>query len=330
MEILKENKVTDRFLLHRKQLLAQIYSAQELFFKNLESIPEYYSLTTYTIVTNNEVKLSIIVFNNPDLIYNNKKAIALGCFESVDDVQYLKKVVSEIKNDFPKKIIIGPLNGSTWESYRFNLNIDNPPFFTEQELKQYYPQLFLQVGFKQIANYESTILRDYNFDTHNLKVLTEKFSQIVNFRKADLNNLESEFENVYPLVIESFADNLFYTPLSKDLFIKKYAALKNYYDSDYMIVATDNKTNELVGFILGLPDHLNKSEKGMIVKTLARTNDIKYKGIGSVLTLMLTNEAINKKCDYIIHAYMHVDNASTGVSDKFNSKPYRTYGVYII
>jgi N-acetylglutamate synthase-like GNAT family acetyltransferase len=105
-------------------------------------------------------------------------------------------------------------------------------------------------------------------------------------------------------------------------------AIKNYLVPEYMIIAEDKSNGNIAGFVFGLHDYLNHSDKGMIVKTLGRDADAKYKGIGPVLVNKLTAAARERGCTYVIHAFMKIENSSMNVSDQFNSSLYREYALY--
>jgi hypothetical protein len=79
---------------------------------------------------------------------------------------------------------------------------------------------------------------------------------------------------------------------------------------------------------MGIPDYFEKEQKQMIYKTIAKKSGSKYAGLVHVMANILNSRVKEKNYTRVLHAFMHVSNKSVGVSNKFESKTYREYGLY--
>ena len=71
-------------------------------------------------------------------------------------------------------------------------------------------------------------------------------------------------------------------------------------------------------------------EKGLIVKTLAKSNSVRYGGMGNVLGSMFKERALKNGYTYILHAFMLESNASRSLSEHFEGEIIREYSLFSI
>jgi len=117
------------------------------------------------------------------------------------------------------KKIIGPINGSTWSSYRFNLSASKPLFAGEPYQPSYYPIQWEKAGFVNDVMYETTIpvshvnpkINDVDLDT---------FFDDLKLSLIPLPREISEEKNAqyFKFYAECFKDN----PLFHDISLKHY------------------------------------------------------------------------------------------------------------
>ena len=82
----------------------------------------------------------------------------MGGYECIDDMetsQMLLDVAKRKAKELDGKYLIGPMNGSTWQNYRFTVNNDQPSFFLEHIHQPYYPNQFIKAGFSLLSKYNS-------------------------------------------------------------------------------------------------------------------------------------------------------------------------------
>ncbi|MBO6087932.1 hypothetical protein J6P92_06270 [bacterium] len=263
------------------------------------------------------------------LIYANDCA-QVSFFEAINDINSVRFLFDEIKKYAKSKgyeYLIGPINGSTWKKYRVTLPSENPPFLLDNYNKPYYAELFEKCGFETIANYTSSICKNLNRDYSRLEKFERIFEQKgVKIRKFDSDNFERDIRKIYEVSIKSFVNNFLYTPIEFEEFYKMYEPVKTFLNPEWILIA-ENENNEAIAFIFGFDNLYNRSEKSLILKTLAQIPDYKYKGIGSYLTEFLHKKAYLAGYDNIIHALMHENNVSANILSGELYHKYKLYGV---
>lgn len=311
---------------------AIIYPADSLRLKQKDGINKEYVYKTLVALHNNTPSARLVIYNNPHLKYDGAKAVCIGNFESVDNIivsnALFSKAFEIIKTELNIPLIIGPMNGSTWDNYRFSVHHHFPNFFLEPHHHLYYNNLFEEAGFTTLANYISSVDTSLYLDSNRITPLKEKFQAMdVIIRSIDVNNFETELEKVYHLSIEAFKNNFLYTPISLASFMEKYTAIKPLMKPELILMAEDKNKN-LIGFMFSVNDLYNTSEKSLIVKTIARKNEKKYSGLGALLAYEIIKTAKENKYSSVIHAFMFEEATSLGLSEKFTGKVFKNYKMY--
>lgn len=254
----------------------------------------------------------------------------IGFFEAENNIEAVKFLFNEIKKYAINKgynYLIGPINGSTWKKYRVTLPSDNPPFLLDNYNKPYYARLFEQCGFKTISNYTSSICKNLDRDYSRLDKFEKIFEQKgIKIRKFNPNNFEIDIRKIYDVSIKSFINNFLYTPIEFDEFYKMYEPVKMFLNPEWVLLA-ENKDNYPIAFIFGFDNLYDRTQKTLIIKTLAQIPDYKYKGIGSYLTELMHKKASLAGYNNIIHALMHENNVSSNILKGEIYHEYKLYGV---
>lgn len=300
---------------------------------------ELYKNDPFYTIKNEDISLceKIFVVKNDEkvlaragFIYNNFAQI--GFFEAENNLEAVKFLFNEIKKYAQNRnydYLIGPINGSTWKKYRITLPSNNPPFLLDNYNKPYYAELFEKSGFDVIAGYTSSVCKNLKKDYSRL----EKFKNIfeekgLKIREFDPNNFERDIRKIYDISIKSFVNNFLYTPIGFEEFSKMYEPVKMFLNPEWVLLA-ENENDETVAFIFGFDNLYNRTEKSLIIKTLAQIPDFKYRGMGSYLTELIHQKAYQKGYDNVIHALMHKSNVSSNILKGELYHEYRLYGVKI-
>ncbi len=99
----------------------------------------------------------------------------------------------QLAKSFGAKVILGPMEGATWQNYRFTTANNADIFFTEYKHKPYYPNQFLSNGFKDISTYSSTIDHNIEVNLNRLEEFKERFANDeLTVRQIDLEKFEYE------------------------------------------------------------------------------------------------------------------------------------------
>lgn len=235
--------------------------------------------------------------------------------------------------------IIGPMNGSTWERYRFALQKDPDEktfipstFLGEPRNPPEYPQHFIKAGFSLIEEYQSRITNRLNVREESTARVLRKLERIgMTIHPLDLKNYDKQLQEIYELSTAAFAKNMFYSPISFEKFQSLYQGIKPYLDPDFILLAKD-KEHKLAGFVFGYPD-LESIEKGrptrLILKTLAADERYRMSGVAVALWDLFHTKAHEKGYHHVIHALMHSENMSSRISHKvFQSDLFKKYALF--
>ncbi len=299
--------------------------------KQTEGINQDFFYCAYLVKQQEKIVARCCLYNNPYMTWQEQKACCFGNYESHDLPGLSGFLLNELSNDARKlgaAYLIGPMNGSTWDTYRLTLPSAAPGFFPEPTYPAYYFKQFTDAGFSPMGRYVSHIDRSPDIDEQRTKNAEMRFEREgIRFRELNLACYEAELEKLYRLCMESFSNNFLFTPISKQAFYEKYLKIKPFIKPEYVTLAED-KQGDLVGFIFCVDNHTDKKEKGLIVKTVAKKPGIKYGGMAQILANSIKSKALSKGYRYLIHAFMIETNMSRRVSERFNGQCFREYFLF--
>jgi hypothetical protein len=309
----------------------EIYPADSRRIRGKETVNSEYLENCFVLLTAGKVQARAALYNNPHLQYQNKKALCIGNFESVNNKESGQALLQHISSEAKRRgagFLIGPMNGSTWDSYRFSVHHTYPHFFLEPYHHLYYNEHFTCAGFNTIARYFSSIEKDLKCISPAIAKRENELKQAgITFRNINLNQYEKELEKIFYFNGVAFRSNFLYTPISKEVFIKKYSETKGLIDPGFVILAEDAEGN-LIGYFFCINDFYNEKEKSLIVKTVARHPDKKWSGTGHVMANMICRRALQKQYQSIIHSFMYEQGTSVSMSKNFSGTIYKNYVLF--
>ena len=274
---------------------------------------------------NNNIGGSLYLWHNRS-DYNGRKTSYIGnvnIYEKYrkDEEQLFNKVFEELKKE-GIETIIGPLNGTTWNTYRYVTEKGNGrPFLLEPWNEDYSVSLFEKLGFKHLAGYISTVMEGMNSDGRkNLNKKIEKLKKFdyykdIKVESAENKDLLTVLNKVYDLTVEAFKNNFLYSELEREIFLKMYLSyedkiVKKFFKMLYL-------RDELIGYVFGIPDYTELGYKGkidtIILKTIAVSPEYNGKGMGYILINSLIEEAEKEGYENVIYALMHESNVSKNI-----------------
>jgi len=182
----------------------------------------------------------------------------LGFFEALDRPRAVDAILREgvrWLRETGAGVIVGPMNGDTWHSYRFNTGpFEAPPFLMEPYNPPYYPTLWERFGFSVLETYYSQRVLDVRVFADSLESKHERaVANGYEMRRLDSNRFIEELETIHTLSTESFADNFLYSDIPLREFLRMYSGARRLLDPDltWFAVAPDGST---AGFLFGFPD----------------------------------------------------------------------------
>ncbi len=228
-------------------------------------------------------------------------------------------------------LAIGPMDGNTWQRYRFVTERGTePPFFLEPTNPEDWPGHWTAAGFAPLARYHSALTTDLATrdprSAETTRTLTERG---ITIRPLDLADFGAELARVHALSLVSFANNFLYSPISSQEFAEQYAPLRAFIRPELALLA--EHAGELIGFIIAVPDLL-QAKRGVVVDTaIAKTMAVHPAHAGSGLGgyLMDRVHAAMHTLGFrrAIHALFHSENRSGKISLR-SAVPIRTYTLF--
>lgn len=292
------------------------------------NIPSQYLMWIFSVQENGRELARAALYDNP---YISEDTLQVGAYHCEDKSHISTLLFSEIIKEakfLGAKTLIGPMNGSTWENYRFACNNKNRAFLLEPINKDYYIKQWEEIGFKEYAEYYSSISAKNKLT--RTSYIEEKLNQRFSANGIYLQKYEKENKSVLlRQLVEfsncSFAKNDFFSPASKKYFLKKYNQLLSVLDTKYIYFAIQE--NNIVGMLFCYPDN-TQQKKTIITKTLARHPGEAYKGLGWWLMQKMLSETQADGYKNHIHALMKMDNASIKLSKRLGGQVFRKYYLY--
>lgn len=270
-------------------------------------------------------------YENPNLQYENSNACCIGSYECENKTktsEILIQKAQEIATSKNYSWLIGPMEGSTWNNYRFSLLPSPSLMFTESYHHLYYNDQFIQAGFQCIHRYVSSAVSS-EYTNPQLFSDLEAYNAKNGFtiRNIELSNYEDELKKIARLSFEGFNANFLYTPIDEQDFLSKYLPLKPYIDPS-LVWMVEDKSKELHGYVFGIKDYNDANDDTLIIKTIVRKKDSKLHKIGLYFLLKINSIAKQNGYKKVIHAFMSKENFSSQESGRNDSKPIQEYALY--
>jgi GNAT superfamily N-acetyltransferase len=227
-------------------------------------------------------------------------------------------------------LALGPMDGSTWRSYRLVTGTSpRPAFFLEPDSPQDWAGHFGVSGFKPLARYLSAqtgCLSELPPAPDHRSRLTRRG---IHLRRLEPGDFSGEVRQLFPLSIESFKDNLLFSPITEKEFESIYQPLRPYLVPGLSWVAEHRQT--AIGFVFAFPDIL-QPQRGepmdtVILKTLAVAPNFRGIGLGHALLVACQQSARRLGYRHVIHALIREGNLSGWISARY-AQPIRSYTLF--
>jgi GNAT superfamily N-acetyltransferase len=228
-------------------------------------------------------------------------------------------------------VAVGPMDGSTWRSYRQIIRTSpRPGFFLEPDSPPGWASHFELSGFKPLARYFSAMtgrLDDPTLPAPDHRGRLTGHGIIL--RPLEPERFEEELCRIYPLCLESFKDNLLFTPIPEEAFVSTHRPLRPHLTPGLSWVAELKKT--AIGFVFALPDIL-QARRGetldtVVLKTLAVAPEFRGVGLGHMLVAACQSAAVGRGFRHVIHALIREGNPSVRISAHY-ARSIRSYTLF--
>ena len=179
------------------------------------SIPEIFHLSGFIFADQN----------------TNEKKCLFGFWETIDDIDLNRTEFKKLEDWAKSKgavEIIGPVNGSTYRQYRFQLdNFDERPYLGSPSTPFYYDKILEKLGMSLAKTYTSYLvksqrpLNDWLLQNRlnlSIKTMTHQYRFI--------SPLQTDWDQLLPKLYrgadEIFGDNFIYSPITYQEFSLRY------------------------------------------------------------------------------------------------------------
>lgn len=271
------------------------------------------------------------LYFNPYLLHQDEQTACIGSYECEDNPETAALVLQHALEQSAAGeagYLIGPMEGSTWNNYRFSDHNDFPNFWMEPFHHSYYGKHFRENGFEQIGEYRSNIERDLAVDETSLIEREATYREMgAVFRNLKMDDFHADLLQLAGFCNEVFQENFLFSPIDARDFVSKYGKAKSVIDPELVWVVED-QAGEIHALFFALPDLMDPKKETLIVKTIARKKDSPFKGISAFLADKTFVSAKQKGMTQAIHAYFRVENASANISQKHQGEPYKSYSLF--
>lgn len=267
---------------------------------------------------------------------NGRPAAAIGLVElavgqaGADAARAIVDTASEWAEHNGLDELIAPVDINTWFTYRFLLAPEPSatapsPFAWEPAQPADYPQLFQSLGFEELERYQTLggdLTEAAGDDAAAAVAATEMAFMKAAQAGFSFHRLETAgalgplLDELHPLCMEAFRDNLLFEPVSLELFRGLYGESTGGRDASLTHWVRD-KAGRLAGFVMAFVDG-----DAAVVKTIAVTPELRGKRISSALVHLVLKTAVERGLRKAVSALVRRGNTSEHLSS-----PYLALGV---
>lgn len=274
------------------------------------------TLTTCFVALNNqqiESRIALYRTTTDDTYY-------FGHFEALSKesgITILQHALKYCQQNFKQGSLIGPINGHTWNPYRFTLN--NSTYYFKNDLCNplYYNDIMSYCGLFISEQYETHLQSQFDTEHHSLNTTFT----ITYFNE---NELKDRCQEIYDITMSAFKSSPFFIAIPYEIFEHQFKKQISQIDLNLSPFLTD--TNHQICAFSSC--YKSTDGKGLVVKTIARKAGRQYAGMGRNISEHIVLKAQEFHFETIIHAFMHQDNHSKSLSERFHGKTLKTYALY--
>jgi GNAT superfamily N-acetyltransferase len=310
--------------------------------------PEYAGhQATFLAVTDDEPTARCVARHRPGTAIGT-----IGFFEALDDPEACRSLLTTAEEWLRQRgaaQVLGPMDGDTWQRYRWATGtLAHPPFLKEPWNPSYYPERWTDCGYTVTDQYYSARIRDPAAAHRALTPFAQRVArQGYTFRPIRLSAWQTELTTLYRLSTAIFAENRHYAAIGLDAFIRLYQDARPLIVPDLcqFCCAPDGKE---IGFVFCYPDFANavramrghrnglaklrflwhrRQANRVCIKSLGSLPRYHGTGIGPALMASALAAIVRLGYREALMCLMQQDNDSRRL-DGGGSEPFRSYALY--
>ena len=271
------------------------------------------------------------LYRNEGLRYRGQTAVLLGSYECINDPGAHEALLGFAVRSARQRSadwLIGPVEGSIWERYRFRTTDTNPLFLLEPGQDPSYPGYWEKYGFHPIMDYLTNVDETLSYDDGQLDRMWRRYvDRGAVIRPFDKSRAEEELVRLARLSNIAFAGSFLFTPITVEDFVSKYKRILPMMDARFVWLV-EGQDKRLEAFLFAIPDLYDREGRTLLIKSMAVRPDSSYRGIATWLARHLNRVATSAGYARILHALMRRDNLSVNASLRYTKQCYAEYSLY--
>lgn len=249
-----------------------------------------------------------VLMKNPDIL---EDVLFFGFISFPNNLRVVEDLFKKMElsaKSFSEKKLVGPINFSTWFSYRWmTKGFNKTKVYNEPSNQEYVPDFARKFGFKEYARYYSTLVKSndirygYYKDKYK-KILKKGYS----FKRYSGLKIYFALRYIYEISIDSFFENPFYSSISFKDFKSIYVSGFNNKVNIQPVVDLCFYKKEPVGFLFTFKNHY--SDDILVWKTIGIKRKYQNNNIGSAFRFITHKTALEKKCSNVLYHLTYEKN----------------------
>lgn len=267
-----------------------------------------------------------------------------GWYECCNKLRISKSLLYWVKKwaiNIGVREVIGPINGSTWNNYRFNLTANHPVHVSEPFQPLYYIDQWEDMGFEKAEIYRSNHSAFPQLELKSVEEVTKILAENdLKLQRLTNSLLQQLGERMYDFLAMTFASNMHYTPVSFPEYQYLFSGMDVALDEDHSFIIT-TREDDPIALVSCLNDLLRRSYEEMsesntlysgrklLIKTIATHPDWQNRQLGTLAMNAVLSEAKKNGLDNALHILMYEDNISAKAGEKkFQTNPGMEYALF--
>jgi len=168
-------------------------------------------------------------------------------------------------------------------------------------------------------------------DARDARVVAERVATAgFTVRPINIDYFDHELAALHAISLESFSENVYYSPIDQESFRALYEPLRSRMDPEFVLIALD-RAQRPCGFLFAFADPASLRDGRavrLIAKTVAVSPRARGHGLANHMLDRIRNSARARGICEVIHALMHVSNPSTRMPLRYGGGLFRRYALW--
>ena len=232
------------------------------------------------------------------------------------------------------KRLIGPINFSTFNTYRLKMDSFHlPSFLKEPNNPEYYPQKLADLNFKLLNKYQSYLVTDLDriddwYQKYIKKTDLFKFTKDYEYIKLNATTWLENLDEIYTKAELVFGSNFAFKNIDLNTFKMMYGHIVAYALCDKTSLLIKHSKDGIIGLILNFPNLLEgDNPKTILIKTLGILPEYSQLGGQIIKSLLEITPQILERYERMIFCLMQDGNYPSLLGKEF-AQEIINYGLF--